>query len=347
MPLGPRDDAPLPRVSAIVLAYLAEPMLRRCVEALLGSEKVNVEVVLVDNGCTTDDVRWLAELPGVVVVGDGTNQGFTGGCNIGAAASSGDYVALINGDAVVEPGTLVRLVQELDRPKVAVAAGTVLLADEPELLNSSGNKVHVLGLSWIGGYRERDTRTEPTEVAGAMGAVLVTTRRHWDRLGGLGADYFAYHEDADFSIRTWRLGLKVVSVPDATALHRYEFSRNPSKYYLVERNRLYFLLTLWSWRALVLLAVPLLGLELAMTTLAIKQGWLRHKVRGWTWLVRNHRTVRARRRLVQREQVVPDRVWMRVLTDRLDTPLVPIPNVVRGPLNRLMRAYWAVVSRLV
>ena len=31
----------------------------------------------------------------------------------------------------------------------------------------------------------------------------------------------------------------------------------------------------------------------------------------------------ARRRLVQREKVVPDRVWMRVLTDRLDTPLVP------------------------
>ena len=54
--------------------------------------------------------------------------------------------------------------------------------------------------------------------------------------------YFANHEDADFSIRTWRLGLRVVNVPDAIALHRYEFSRNPNKFYLVERNRLMFVL---------------------------------------------------------------------------------------------------------
>ncbi len=337
----------LPKVSAVVLAWLAEPMLQRSVESILSSEKIDVDVILVDNGCTTDDVKNLARLPGVTVVGDGTNLGFAGGCNLGVAASSGEFVVLINGDAVVEPGSLARLVAELGRPEVGIAAGTVLLADEPTLLNSSGNMVHVLGLSWIGGYRQRDTRTEPTETAGAMGACLMTTRAHWDRLGGLGEDYFAYHEDADFSIRTWRLGLKVVSVPDAIALHRYEFSRNPNKYYLVERNRLMFVLTLWGPRALLLLAPPLIALELAMVALAAKQGWLRHKVRGWAWLVRNRRKVMARRRLVQREKQVRDLDWMRLLTDRLDTPLVPLPGTVRSVLNALMRAYWRLVSRLV
>jgi GT2 family glycosyltransferase len=322
-------------------------MLRRSVEALLESAKVDVDVILVDNGCTTDDVRVLAQLPGVSVVGDGTNLGFAGGCNLGVAASTGEYVALINGDAVVEPGTLARLVQELARPDVGVAAGAVLLADDPTLLNSSGNMVHVLGLSWVGGYLERDTRTEPTEVAGAMGAVLATRREHWDRLGGLGEDYFAYHEDADFSIRTWRVGLKVVNVPDATALHRYEFRRNPSKYYLVERNRLMFVLTLWSARALLVLGPPLLALELAMVALSIKERWLRHKVRGWGWLWRNRRRVLARRRLVQREKLVPDRVWMRVLTDQLDTPLIRLPTGIQTVLNGLMRTYWRVARRLV
>ena len=338
---------PLPKVSAIVLAWLAEPMLQRSVESILSSEKVDVEVILVDNGCTTDDVNMLSRLPGVTVVGEGTNLGFAGGCNLGVAASSGGYVALVNGDLVVEPGTLARLVQELGRPEVGVAAGTVLLAEDPTLLNSRGNMVHVLGLSWIGGYRERDTRTEPTETAGAMGACLVTTRAHWDRLGGLGEDYFAYHEDADFSIRTWRLGLKVVNVPDATALHRYEFSRNPNKYYLVERNRLMFVLTLWGPRALFLLAPPLLALELAVVAMAIKEGWLSHKIRGWSWLLRNAGRVRARRRTVQREKLVRDRDWMRVLTDRLDTPLVPLPGALKGVLNGVMRAYWRAVRRLV
>jgi GT2 family glycosyltransferase len=336
-----------PRVSAVVLAWLAEPLLRRCVESLLASEKVDVDVVLVDNGCTTDDVEVLSHLPGVTVVGTGENLGFAGGCNLGVAASTGDYVALVNGDAVVEPTAIARLVEELVRPDVGVAAGTVLLADDPTRLNSRGNVVHVLGLSWVGGFGERDTRTEPTDVAGAMGAFLVTRRMHWNRLGGLGESYFAYHEDADFSVRTWRVGLRVVSVPDAIALHRYEFSRNPAKYYLVERNRLMFVATLWSTRALVVLAPPLLGLELGMVALALREGWIREKLRGWGWLWRNRRVVLERRRLVQGERMVPDRVWMRMLTDRLDTPLVSLPNAVRGPLNAAMRLYWRAASKLV
>jgi GT2 family glycosyltransferase len=337
------DAGELPRVSAVVLAWRAEPLLRRCVESLLASEKVEVDVVLVDNGCTTDDVEVLSRLPGVVVVGSGENLGFSGGCNLGVAASTGTYVALINGDLVVEPNTLARLVEELGGPGVGIAAGAVRLAEDPSRLNSSGNAVHVLGISWVGSFGEKETRTAPTETAGAMGACLVTTRAHWDRLGGFDDHYFAYHEDADLSLRTWRIGLRVVNVPDAVAVHRYEFSRNPAKLYLVERNRLMFVLTLWSARALVLLAPPLLGLEVAMLLLAARQGWLTDKVRGWAWLWRHRRHIVARRRALQREKTVPDREWMRVLTARIDTPLVDVP--ARAPINALVAAYWRLVSR--
>jgi len=342
---GPPPPERVPRVSAIVLAWRAEPMLRRAVEALLSSVKVDVDVVLVDNGCTTDDVGTLSRLPGVRVVGEGENLGFSGGCNLGVAASTGDYVALVNGDAVVEPTTLARLVEELGEPGTGIAAGAVRLADTPELLNSRGNQVHVLGLSWIGGFRERETRSAPSETAGAMGACLVTTRAHWDRLGGFDPYYFAYHEDADLSIRTWRVGLRVVNVPDAVALHRYEFSRNSFKFYLVERNRLMFVATLWGRRSLVLLGPPLLALELAMLALATRQGWLPDKVRGYRWLWRNRGHLRERRRMLRAERTVPDRVWMRVLTDRLDTPLINPPGT--AALNAAMSAYWRAVRRWV
>jgi hypothetical protein len=108
-----------------------------------------------------------------------------------------------------------------------------------------------------------------------------------------------------------------------------------------------FLLTLWGPRALIVLGPPLFALELAMTALSIKEGWFKHKLRGWTWLIRNWRKVWARRRLVQRERTVPNRQWMAVLTDQLDTPLVPLPSGLRGVLNGLMRAYWRVARSLV
>jgi GT2 family glycosyltransferase len=344
--VSPAPDAGrLPRVSAIVLAWKAEPLLRASVESLLASSKVDCEVVLVNNGCTTDDVEVLGRLPGVSVVGEGENIGFSAGCNLGVSASTGEYVALVNGDAIVEPTTLARLVEELGRPDVGIAAGAIRLADEPELLNSSGNEVHVLGVSWIGGFRQRETRTEPSETAGAMGACLVTSRAHWDRLGGFDPHYFAYHEDAELSIRTWRLGLRVVNVPDAVALHRYEFSRNSFKYYLVERNRLMFVSTLWGRRSLLLLAPPLVALEAVMLLLAVKEGWLRDKLRGYGWLWRHRRHLSNRRRMLQAERTVPDREWMRVVVDRFDTPLISPPGV--GVLNAAMSAYWRLVRRWV
>ena len=52
-----------PRVSAVVLSYQDEPWLERCIHALLGSEGVDIDVVLVDNGCTDGAVERLRGTP--------------------------------------------------------------------------------------------------------------------------------------------------------------------------------------------------------------------------------------------------------------------------------------------
>ncbi|GAA1798094.1 glycosyltransferase family 2 protein [Planosporangium flavigriseum] len=341
-----RESDALPRVSAIVLAWQAEPWLRRGVEALLASEKAAVDVVLVDNGCTTDDVEVLEKLPGVTVVRPGENLGFAGGCNAGAMAATGEYIALVNGDAIVEPNTMARLVEEAARPGIGIAGASIRLADDPRLINSAGNPVHVLGLSWAGRLGEPEEGTEPVDVVTASGACLLMRRSLWVELGGFDVEYFAYHEDTELSIRTWRRGLRVVYVPDAVAVHRYEFSRNEFKFYMIERNRLMFLATLWGWRALLLLSPALLSLELGMVPLAAKQGWLRAKLRSWRWLIGHAGHIRRRRRLLQAERVVPDRQWMALLTDQLSTSAIELPGVVT-PLNAVMRAYWRLVRPLV
>jgi GT2 family glycosyltransferase len=336
-----------PRVTAVVLAYGAEPWLRRGVEAVLASEKVAVDVVLVDNGCTNDDVESLARTPGVSVVRPERNLGFAGGCNAGAALATGTYLALVNADAVVEPTALAQLVEQAARPDVGIAGGSIRLADDPRLINSAGNPVHVLGISWAGRLGEPETGSEPLEVCVASGACLVLRRELWEQLGGFDAEYFAYHEDTELSLRVWRRGQRVVYVPTAVAVHRYEFSRNPFKFAMIERNRLIVVVTLWSWRGLVLLGPPLLALEAAMLVLAAKQGWLGGKVRGWLWLGRHIGHLRRRRRMLSAERAVPHRDWMSRLTPRLSTTAVVVPPAVLRPLNSVMTAYWRVAERLI
>ncbi len=335
--------APPTRVTAVVLAWGDEPVLEEAVRALLASEGVAVDVVLVDNGCTSDALPRLAALAGVTVVEPGRNLGFAGGCNLGAARAGGEVLAFVNGDAVVQVDALAALAAALD-DSVGLATASLRLHGQEDVMNSAGNPVHWSGLSWAGGLgRPAAAYAVPADVASASGAATACRADRFRALGGFCEPMFAYCEDTELSLRCWQRGWRVVYVPDAVVTHRYEFSRNPRKLYLVERNRLFLVLTLWSGRLLGLVAGPLVALELAVLAVALKGGWARHKVAGWWWLLRHAGLVRDRRREVQAARTLPDRDLAHLLTGDVEpgVPALAAPAVLR----RLSRVYWTVVRR--
>jgi GT2 family glycosyltransferase len=340
--------SPGPSVSAVVLAYGNEPWLEDCVAALLGSEGIaEMEVVVVDNGCTDGAVDRLAGSPGVVVLRPPRNLGFAGGCNLGAGSAKGDILVFVNGDAIVAPRAVSRLAAVASRPGVGIATGSIRLAHDPDRLNSAGNEIHFLGVGWAGRLDEPASHySEEVEVTGASGAGMAMSRHVWERLGGFHDPYFAYHEDAELSLRCWQQGLSVVYVPDAVVVHRYEFSRNPNKLYLLERNRLLFVLTLFEARTLLLLAPAFVAFELGILLLALREGWGRQKVAGWRWLVRNRRMVKGRRRHLRAERTVGDRDIAPRLSNRLRSVNLRLPKALQ-PADRLLAAYWSLVCKVL
>lgn len=335
-----------PRLGVVVLAYGDEPWLTECVDGVLDSKDVEVDLVVVDNGCTREHLAPLLDRDDLTVVHPGKNTGFAGGCNLGARHVDGEFLVLVNSDCLVAPDTLSKLADEAADPAVGPVMASIRFADRPDVLNSAGNPVHVLGTCWAGGIEERESRTEPFDVPSASGACLAVRRALWDRLGGFDDSYFAYLEDTELSLRCRRLGLPARCVPTALALHHYEFSRNATKMYLLERNRLLMIGTLWSGRMLALLAPFLLGLEVALLFLATAQGWPREKVAGWWWMATHLHHVRRRRRLLQAERQVDERTWTAVLTSELAPHVVGSAAAAR-PVNLLVGLYWRVVRRLV
>jgi GT2 family glycosyltransferase len=336
-----------PLVSAVVLAYGAEPVLGECVRALLASTGVEVEVVLVDNGCTTDAVDRLRDVPGVTVVTPGYNTGFAGGCNLGARHARGPVLAFVNGDAVVRPPALRALAAALDDDSVGLASGSLRLYDDPSTMNSAGNPVHFTGLSWAGGLGDPVTdHAVPRDVASATGAATAVRADRFAELGGFCEPMFAYCEDAELSLRTWQHGWRVTYVPDAEVLHRYEFSRNPLKSYLLERNRLFLVATLYERRTLAVLLPVLVALDVAVALVAVRQGWWREKARGWWWLWRHRAEVAARRREVQAARTVPDREVLRLLTGDF-APGGSTGIAAPAPLRLASRGYWAAARRVL
>ena len=336
-----------PTMTAVVLAYGDEPWLQDAVHAVLASVDVDIDAVVVDNGCTSDAIDRVKGLDGVRVISSETNSGYSGGCDRGAAEATGEYLAFVNSDAIVLPSALSQLAVVAAERDVGLAMGSIRLADAPEKMNSAGNPVHFTGLSWAGGFNEPATRyAVRRHVAAGSGCCFVIRRDLWEDLGGFAPEYFAYCEDTELSLRLWQRGRTVEYVPGAVVLHHYEFSRNERKLYLLERNRLLVLLTTYQRRSLLVLAPVLVLTELVMLAAAIAGGWGGAKLRGWAWLWGHRDWVRARRATIQTERTVSDAVIARRMTAQIDPANVAAPPGV-GILSAIMSGYWSIARRLL
>lgn len=303
-------------------------------------------MIIVDNGCTDGAITRLRQRDGVTMVGDGTNVGFAQGCNIGVAAARAPVVAMINPDALVAADALALLIAALDEPGVEMATASLRLADRPDLLNAAGLAVHFLGFSWAAHFEEPATGVASGDVAGASGAAMAMRRDRWLALDGMCPEFFAYYEDCDLSLRVRQQGGRVRYVAEAVVTHRYEFGRHPTKFFLVERNRLVMVLSLWSTRSLMLLAPVLAVMEVAVFALAVRQGWWRHKVRAWWWILRRAGWITRRRRHWRAACTVSDRELSDLHANQLDPGNFALPDGV-APLQRLLRGYWGLARRFL
>jgi GT2 family glycosyltransferase len=326
-------------ISVVIVAYNSGPALDRCLDSL---EPEGVEVIVVDNG---DEPPELGARAGVRLVSPGANIGFAAGCNLGAARAAGDVLVFLNPDTVVAPGALAELARTLDDPTIAIAMPRLRLLDRPELLNSGGNILHLTGIAWAGAYGEpaEDIR-ELRDVTYPTGASMAIRAELFRELGAFTEELFMYQEDLELGWRAHLRGLRVVVTPGADVYHDYEYGRNVQKHYLLERNRLVFVLSAYSGRLLAVLAPVLVAGELSMLALSAKEGWWRDKLAGWGWCVRHARWLLGHRRETQRLRRVGDRELAGLLTPVLDPAMIALPKPV-GAMNRLVEWYWSIARR--
>jgi GT2 family glycosyltransferase len=297
------------------------------------------EVIVVDNG---GDVE---AREGITLLSPGENLGYGAGNNLAAREATGEALVFLNPDTVVTPGALAGLVQPLEDLSVGIVTARLRLLDDPETLNSAGNDVHVTGISWAGGYGEpAETVSQLRDVPFPSGAAMAIRRGVFEELGGFTEELFLYQEDLVLGWRARLRGLRVVVNPAADVLHEYEFARNPGKHYLLERNRLVFVLSSFSPRLLFLLAPVLASAEVGMLGLALKEGWARDKAAGWWWLLRHAGWLYRHRRETQALRRVPDRDLAGFLSPVVAPAMIPVPAPIRFA-NPLVRAYWRLVKR--
>lgn len=97
----------MPLVSIITINFNQSEYTIQMIESLKQCNYDNLEIIVVDNASTTDDVDRIKDLyPDLILLKLTENLGFAGGNNKGLAVAKGEYFLLLNNDTEVVPGFL-------------------------------------------------------------------------------------------------------------------------------------------------------------------------------------------------------------------------------------------------
>jgi GT2 family glycosyltransferase len=328
-------------VSAVVVSFSHPAATRAAIDSLLRQSAPPVEVLLVDNhpgealSRSLDTSRLDSR---VRLIHRGENLGYTAACNLAAAQARGDWLFFLNPDARADPRCLSLLLDAADGG-TAVIGAQVLLPDGRT--NAGDNPVHMTGVSWAGRFGQAPESGPARDVAAVSGAALLARASAFSELGGLCARFFLYQDDVDLCWRARLAGWTVRFCPDAVVWHDYEFDKGTGKWYWLERNRLWSVLSNYSLLSLLLLSPVLAGAEMAVAAMAIRGHWFGALLRAWRSTFRDLPALLHWRRQVQASRRTPDGVLMKTMVGRFETPLLESP--MTRLVNPLVASYRSAV----
>ncbi len=222
-------------LSVCIVNWNTREHLARALESLTCGGLEHPEVIVVDNSSQDGSAAMVKErFPGVRLLENQENLGFSHANNQALRAAQGKYLLLLNPDCIVQADALRRLVEFLEATPEAGVVG-------PRLLNADGSlqfscrRFPSFGaglfrntpLGWLfprnrfsRGYLMTDWKHDaPRPVDWVSGAALCLRRRLLEEVGLLDEGFFMYCEDVDWCFRAQEKGWKIYYLPTAVITH--------------------------------------------------------------------------------------------------------------------------------
>ncbi len=235
----------LPQVSVIIPNWNGAHHLPVCLESLQQQSYPNIEVIVVDNASEDESLAILQRYPEVRVLPQATNLGFTGACNAGLRAASGEILILLNNDTETHPDWVSTVVKAFaDHPEAGIVASKMLLFDRRDTLHTAGDYITPDGMAHNRGVWHKDAGqfNRTVYVFSACGGSAAYRATMLDEIGLLDEDFFFSFEDVDLAWRAQLAGWRCLFVPHAIVYHKLKASGGgTTASYYDGRNRIYTL----------------------------------------------------------------------------------------------------------
>lgn len=234
-------------VSVVIVNYRGADDTIECLDGLraLDWPDAQLEIVVVDNASGDDSVeRMRRAAPHVVLVESPENTGFAGGCNLGIARSSGEFVALINSDARPDPAWLAEGVTVLKTERGIGAVASKVLDWNGKRIDYVGGNVNFIGQGYKleAGRPDSGEYDTPRDVLFPTGSAAIFRTSAFREAGGFDEQFFMFFEDLDLGWRLNLRGQRVRYVPTSIVYHKHHAAiakfGSYREQYLLARNGL-------------------------------------------------------------------------------------------------------------
>ncbi len=213
--------------------------LKHCLESIQCQSYQKIEVNIIDNHSTDGSFEWIAkQYPGLRLIRNEVNEGFSRAHNQAMRISSGEYVLPLNFDIILSPQFVEEMVKTIEvAPNIGMVSGNLYAlgkGEHQEIIDSTGVTMRGMFPADRGQNQLDHGQYQKMEyIFGPSGAAPLYRRTMLEEIAIDGEyfdeDYYLYVEDVDLCWRAQLCGWKALYTPRAVAFHKRGATREMSE----------------------------------------------------------------------------------------------------------------------
>lgn len=209
-------------VTVVIPNYNGEKYLRPCIASVYDNTKMEIEIIVVDNGSKDGSAdRIKSEFPQVKIILLGENYGFCKAVNVGILESKTPYVLLLNNDTLLKGNFVEELLNSAKKnSQIFSVEAKMLQWNDSSKIDSAGTYYNIF--CWAiarGKGRSKEYYNKRQCSFAACGGAALYQRKVFDKIGLFDEMHFAYLEDVDIGYRAQIFGYTNIYEPRAEVLH--------------------------------------------------------------------------------------------------------------------------------
>ena len=314
-----------PLVSIVVLNFNAKDFLIKCIDSIFQSQYKDFEVILVDNASEDDTYKICKENhPEINLIINQENLGYCGGNNVGIKNATGEFIIILNPDTLVDPNWINEFLKANKENGDGIYQPKIISLEDKKTILSTGNMIHLFGFGFARDKGNLKTRhIENVErITYSSGTCIFTTKKLFEKIGMFDSFLFLYHDDLDLS---WRASMQKIDsfyVPTITVFHKesYNFQWSSKKFYWLERNRKYCILTHYSKETQKKIASELFLSDVLVWISYFFKGFLLVKIKAELEIRKNKNKIEEKYLELEKIKLVSDEEMIKKFSDEIWIP---------------------------